>query len=62
MFTKRIRADEFDTNVTKEFTTQIAQEIEAIVRTFWRAIADDTLIEELLHYPSRVLREAISDE
>ncbi len=37
-------AEEFDTSVTEETTTQLAQEIEAIVRSLRRAIDDDDLI------------------
>lgn len=55
-------AEEFDTSVTEETTTQLAQEIEAIVRSLRRAIDDDDLIEDLLRNPSRVLREADSVE
>lgn len=55
-------AEEFDTSATEETTTQLAQEIEAIVRSLRRAMDDDDLIEELLRNPSRILREADSVE
>jgi hypothetical protein len=53
-------AEEFETSVTEETTTQLAREIEEIVRSLRRAIGDDDLIEELLRNPSRILREADS--
>ncbi|KYH24015.1 N-6 DNA methylase [Halalkalicoccus paucihalophilus] len=55
-------AEEFETSVTEETTTQLAREIEEIVRSLRRAIGDDDLIEELLRNRSRVLREADSVE
>ena len=55
-------AEEFDTSVTEKTITELAQEIEDSVRSLWRAIDDDDLIEELLRNPSRVLREADSVE
>ena len=48
-------AEEFETSVTEETTTQLTGEIEEIVRSLRRAIEDDDLIEELLRNPSRVL-------
>jgi hypothetical protein len=55
-------AEEFETSVTEETTTQLAQKIEEIVRSLRRAIDDDDVIEELLRNSSRVLREADSVE
>ena len=55
-------AEEFETSVTEETTTQLAQEIEEIVRSLRRAIDNDDLIEDLLRNPSRVLREDDSVE
>ena len=48
-------AEEFETSVTEETTTQLAQEIEEIVRSLRRAIDDDDVIEDLLCNSSRVL-------
>ena len=53
-------AEEFDTSVTEETTTQLAQEIEAIVCSLRRAIDGDDVIEDPLRNPSHVLREADS--
>lgn len=53
-------AKEFETSVAKETTTQLAHEIEEIVRSLRTTIDDDDLIETLLRNRSRVLREADS--
>lgn len=54
--------EEFKTSITKETTTQLASEIEEIVRSLRRVIDDDDLTEELLRNPSHVRREADSVE